>query len=154
MALFNRLQRKISKIQKKGELYKVTNAEEARSASENKRLIESKAADLFVDVVDAYVGKITTNKVLKVVLFTVSLFALVSFVVAFIICLFLVINSNATMSETLAILIPAGATVVTSIVSIIIIIAKYLFPRDEDKNFTDLVKVLIKSIGINEGNET
>lgn len=138
------VKKSIEKSQKKGRLQKVTTSEEARSAAENQRLVDTKAANLFSNIVDAYVGKVKTNKILKIVLFSVSLLALLAFVVAFIICLFVVVYSESKMGEMLAILIPAGVTVVTSVVSIIVIIAKYLFPQDEDKNFTELVKVLRK----------
>lgn len=145
------VQKTIEKSQKKGKLQKVTTSQEARSAAQNKELVDTKAADLFSDIVDAYVGKVKTNKWLKIILFAISQLILLAFVVAFIFCLFMVLNSKTDMGEVLSILIPAGATVVTSIVSIIIIIAKYLFPQDEDKNFTDLVKVLYKNNDENDG---
>ncbi len=145
MALFTvGVQKELQKIRQQGQLNKITTPQEARTAAQNQDLLDTKATDLFSDIVDSYVGKIKTNTVLKIVLFSISLAVLVAFVVAFIVCLFVVIGSNADVGEVLAILIPAGVTVVTSIVSIIIIIAKYLFPQDEDKNFTDLVKVLYK----------
>lgn len=138
------IQKTIEKSQKKGKLQKVTTPQEARSAAKNKDLMETKAVDLFSNIVDAYADKIKTNTILKRWLFRFSLLVLAVFAVAFIWCLSVVIQSDRSMADSLAILIPAGVTVVTSIVSIIIIIAKYLFPQDEDKNFADLVQVLYK----------
>ena len=145
MAFFTSgIQKDLQKILQQGQLSKITNPNEARTAAQNRDLLNTKATNLFSDIVDSYVSKIKTNTILKILLFSISLAVLLAFVVSFIVCLFLVIRSDAKVENVLAILIPAGATVVTSIVSIIIIIAKYLFPQDEDKNFTDLVKVLYK----------
>ena len=152
MANFSRdLKKSLDKSRKKGKIKKVTNSQEARSAAENDNIVKTKAADLFSNIVDAYTRKIQTNKVLKIILFGASIAVLIAFVVAFIICLFVVIDSEVEIAELLAILIPAGVSVVTSVISIIVIIAKYLFPQKEDENFTELVKVLYKASKENDG---
>lgn len=146
MALFRLgVKKDLKKIKEQGQLNKITTPTEARTAAQNRDLLDTKATDLFSNIVDAYVGKVKTNKCLKILLFAISQLILLAFAVSFIVCLFMVFNNTRNMSEVLAILIPAGVTVVASIVSIIVIIAKYLFPQDEDKNFTYLVKVLYKN---------
>ena len=120
----------------------ITTVEQARSASENSRIRDTKATGLFIDTVDAYVKKLKTNKRLKIALFIISMVILVGFVAAFIACVFFVINTQTKAENILAVLIPAGVTIISSVVSIILVIAKYLFPQDEDKQFTELVKVL------------
>lgn len=152
MFIFSRdVKKSLEKRYKKGKLRKVTNPQEARSAAQNKELVDTKAADLFSNIVDSYVKKIKTNKILKIVLFSFSLVVLLAFAVAFIVCLFIVVRSKTEIGESLAILIPVGTTAVTSVVSIIVIIAKYLFPQDEDNNFTNLIKVLYEHHNKNDG---
>ena len=128
----------------KGKLKKVKSAEEARSASENKKIRDTNATNLFSQLTGEYRKKIVTNKILKIILFCASMLILVAFVVSFIICLFVVINLNKDVSTILSILVPAGLSITTSIISIIMVIAKYLFPQDEDKYFAELLKVLDK----------
>ncbi len=154
MALYDSgVQKDLRKIRRQGQLNRISTQIEARTAAQNRDLRDTKATNLFSDIVDAYVSKVKTNNGLKITLFIVSLVILIAFATAFIICLFSVINNKADLGEILSILIPAGAAVVTSIISIIIIIAKYLFPQDEDKNFTDLVKVLHKKNKENKEND-
>lgn len=122
----------------------VRNRKQARSASENSRIRDTQATDLFTDAVDAYIKKLKTNKVLKIILFFISMAILIGFVVSFICCIFFVIRTQTKSENILAVLIPAGVTIISSVISIILVIAKYLFPQDEDKQFTHLVEVLTR----------
>lgn len=126
---------------KKGNVKKIKTANEARTASQNANLRDTNTTDLLIDIIRAYKSKILINKIMKIILFSISLLVLAVLILAFLHCLNIAIGKD-DIATILAILIPAGVTIITSVISIIMIIAKYLFPQDEDKNFANLIKVL------------
>ena len=121
----------------------VKTSKEARNALVNSKIRDTKATDLFSSVCDAYISKLKENKDLKKALFIFSLIILSLFVLAFIACVILIcVIPQAKMENIFAILIPAAVSVTTSVISIILVIAKYLFPQKEDENFALLVAEL------------
>ena len=139
MGIFARVS--LYKEVQKGNVKKVKTASEVRTASQNANLRDTNTTNLLIDIIRGYKSKMKINKIMKIILFSVSLLILVALILAFLYCLKIATKKD-DIATILAILIPAGVTIITSVISIIMIIAKYLFPQDEDKNFANLIKVL------------
>ena len=64
---------------------------------------------------------------------------------AIIVCCYALKNLRAQSTEFLTCIITAAVSCFASIVSILLIIVKYIFPPDEETNFNDLVSIIVEN---------
>lgn len=82
----------------------------------------------------------------KRILFWSCMAIMIALTVAIIVCICKVLSSeNISTANILAYLIPSCVTYLTSILGIINIIAKHLFPTDEMEHINDMVKAIMAS---------
>ena len=86
--------------------------------------------------------RVKENKLCKQVIFWVfmSIFVLLSVTV---VCVFRKTNINESNAAVTTSLVTVAVTYLTSILSIIIVISKYLFPVDEEKDTIEMIKTVI-----------
>lgn len=60
-------------------------------------------------------------------------------------CCYTVVSRNSYKTEDIVALVSSFVTCLGSILSILMIIIKYIFPEDEDKNFNNLVTAIIEN---------
>lgn len=99
---------------------------------------------LLKDYISQRAVRISSNKLLKNViywLFVVILLALTFTVIV----VFLKTDMNKSNTKTVVSLLSVAATYLTSILSIVKIISKYLFPFDEEKDTIEMIKTVIQN---------
>lgn len=97
---------------------------------------------LLTEYVDAYHEKAKTNQSFKGILFTVSIIlfsCLVSICILYI--LITMVRDRASVTDAVS-LVAVCVTMIGSIAFLLEIIAKHIFPENEEKNITEIVKAI------------
>lgn len=93
--------------------------------------------------VKEYQYKHKSNKIYKMVLFGANIFILLGFSIAFIIALFVLLGSDKTQTvEYIVELISVCVTFIALIVGILKIVARYVFPKNEEEYITKIVRII------------
>lgn len=99
----------------------------------------------FTEILDAakqyYLTKNRHNPVLKIVFFCAAVFVLVVITVSFVVAFFMMIRLD-NWQVALPVMGGGAITIVTALLKLPEIIAKYLFPLNEDKTILELISKL------------
>lgn len=90
----------------------------------------------------------------KAIIFWVFMSLMIILALQFVVCSVLIFVVHKTISnQDIIAVISNGVTFLTAVISIFLIIVKYIFPTDEEKYFNELVKAIVESDTIQIKNE-
>lgn len=125
---------------------KDVHAQEKKFSANNRESRDDVTTELYNKYRDRFQEHNDFKKGYKVKLYSLCKNILTALSIGIIACILaVIIKDDLKLGEIIAIIIPSCVTYVSSIISILTIIAKHLFPLDEEQYVNDIVKTIIET---------